>query len=101
MLSLIKRSQKTFSSLASVMQRAPQELINLTVTAESKLRFYTDDDIKAEIKAAENELGDGGRIVVRPSGTEPLIRVMTEGSDEALITKIAHRVANFIVKTLS
>ena len=99
-LSLMARSKKSLSSLASVMQRAPQELINLNVSADAKLRFYTDPDIKAAIKKAESELSETGRIVVRPSGTEPLIRVMTEGSDRALIVKVAKEVADAIERSL-
>lgn len=99
-LSLMARSKKTLSELASVMERAPQELINLKVSADGKLRFYTDPDIKAVIKKAEADLSETGRLVVRPSGTEPLIRVMTEGSDRELIVKVAHEVADAIMKAL-
>ncbi len=99
-LSLMARSKKSLSSLSLVMERAPQELINLKVSADGKLRFYTDPDIKAAIKKAEAELSETGRLVVRPSGTEPLIRVMTEGSDRELIVKVAREVANAITKAL-
>lgn len=99
-LSLMKRSGETLSALASVMQRSPQVLINLTVDAESKLRFYTDSDIQNAVSEAEKLLGEDGRIVVRPSGTEPMIRVMTEGSDKELITKCAEKVASVIKSNL-
>ena len=100
-LSLMARSKKTLASLSLVMERAPQELINLKVSADGKLRFYTDPDIKAAIKKAEADLSETGRLVVRPSGTEPLIRVMTEGSDRELIVKVAREVADAIMKALS
>ena len=99
-LSLMKRSSASLSSLASVMERSPQVLINISVDAESKLRFYTDSDIQSAITEAETLLGENGRIVVRPSGTEPLIRVMTEGSDKELITRCAENVANIIKNNL-
>ena len=99
-LSLMKRSGKTLSSLASVMKRAPQELINLSVSASGKLRFYTDPEIQSAISEAEKVLGERGRIVVRPSGTEPLIRVMTEGSNRELIVETAHKVAELIKSVL-
>lgn len=99
-LSLMGRSKKSLSVLSSVMKRAPQELINLKVSSDGKLRFYTDPDIKAAIRAAEAELGETGRLVVRPSGTEPLIRVMTEGADRALIARVANDVADVITKAL-
>ena len=100
-LSLMARSKKTLASLSLVMERAPQELINLKVSADGKLRFYTDPDIKAAIKKAESDLSETGRLVVRPSGTEPLIRVMTEGSDRELIVKVAREVADAIMNALA
>ncbi len=99
-LSLMKRTSKSLSSLASVMERSPQVLINIAVDAESKLRFYTDNDIQSAITEAEELLGENGRIVVRPSGTEPLIRVMTEGSDKELISNCAEKVADVIKSNL-
>ena len=82
------------------MERSPQELINLKVSADSKLRFYTDPDIQIAIADAENALGDDGRVIVRPSGTEPLIRIMTEGNDCELISETAHKLASVIEKVL-
>ena len=75
-------------------------MINLNVSAEGKLLFYTDKEIKAVVESAKKALGKEGRIVVRPSGTEPLIRVMAEGSDEALIREQAQAVANVIQNRL-
>lgn len=95
-LSLMKRSKKSLFELKSVMTRFPQELINVEVSAEGKLKFYTDTELQQAIKAAEEELGENGRILVRPSGTEPLIRVMTEGVDKRTITEIAVRIAEII-----
>ena len=88
------------SELAKVMTRYPQVMINLNVSAEGKLLFYTDKEIKAVVESAKKALGKEGRIVVRPSGTEPLIRVMAEGSDEALIREQAQAVANVIQNRL-
>ncbi len=99
-LSLMKRSGQSLSALASVMERSPQMLINITVNAESKLRFYNDSDIQAAISEAETLLGEDGRIVVRPSGTEPMIRVMTEGSNKELIKRCAERVSDVIRSNL-
>ena len=82
------------------MTRYPQVMINLNVSAEGNLLFYTDKEIKAVVESAKKALGKEGRIVVRPSGTEPLIRVMAEGSDEALIREQAQAVANVIQNRL-
>ena len=101
LLSLIARKKKKLSELASVMTRYPQTMVNLKVSAEGKLLFYTDKEIKEAIESAKEELGKTGRIVVRPSGTEPLIRVMTEGENMTQIEEITERVASVIKKRLS
>lgn len=90
------RTGKKASTLASVMTSYPQVLVNVTVTNDKKELVKTDDDIKNAIKAAENQLGDNGRILVRASGTEPLIRVMIEGENIVEIDKIANRIADII-----
>ena len=101
LLSLIRRKGKKFSELASVMTCYPQTMVNLKVSAEGKLKFYTDPDIRDAMNDAKTELGSTGRLVVRPSGTEPLIRVMAEGEDMAQIEEITNRVANVIKERLS
>ncbi|MBQ5901211.1 MAG: phosphoglucosamine mutase, partial [Clostridia bacterium] len=70
-------------------------------TAEGKLRYYTDEKIKDAVEKVKTELGTTGRIVVRPSGTEPLIRVMVEGDDAKQIEKLAKEVAAVIKKELA
>lgn len=100
LLSIMVEQKKSLSELASVMSKAPQTMINLTVSANGKRLFYTDAAIKGAIDDAQAELGSTGRIVVRPSGTEPLIRVMAEGEDASLIDVIAKRVANIIEERL-
>ncbi len=101
LLSLMRRKGEKLSSLASVMCKCPQTSINLKVSAEGKLHYYTDDTIKRAVEEAKKELGTEGRIVVRPSGTEPLIRVMVEGDDKKKIEKIAKEVASVIKKQLA
>lgn len=96
LISYIKRSGAKLSQLSSVMKRYPQLSINLAVSAEGKLQFYTNAKIKSAINTAKKALGKSGRIVVRPSGTEPLIRVMAEGSDDALVREQAEAVAAVI-----
>lgn len=100
LLTLMKAEGKKLSELGSVMTRYPQIMINLTISAEGKIVFYTDSEVNAAIEEAKETLGKTGRILVRPSGTEPMIRVMAEGSDEKLIEKVASHVAEVITDRL-
>ena len=100
LLSILVKEKKQLSELASVMIKAPQTMINLKISQNGKRLFYTDAVIKKALDDATATLGDSGRIVVRPSGTEPLIRVMTEGEDEVLIKKIAEDTASLIKERL-
>lgn len=99
-LEIVSRKKQTLSKLASVMKKYPQFIVNIPVSAEGKLKFYTDVYIKEAIEKAKNSLFNNGRIVVRPSGTEPLIRVMTEGDDKQLAESTANSVAQVIAKRL-
>ena len=96
LLSHIKQSGKKLSELKTVMVKYPQCIVNIRTTDAAKLAFYTDDDVKAILEEGKQMLGETGRLVVRPSGTEPLIRVMTEGEDEAFTEAIAKQVAERI-----
>ena len=100
LLSLMRRSGKKLSELASCMTHYPQVIVNIKVSPEGKLKFYTDPTVNEAIGDAKKELGSDGRIVVRPSGTEPLIRVMVEGLDNEKIKTVANRVADVIKKEL-
>lgn len=94
--SIIKKSGKSASETASVMTVLPQTMINVTATPAMKSALDSDCDIKNAIKETEDILGDRGRILVRASGTEPLIRVMLEGEDIGEIKKLAKKVAEVI-----
>ena len=82
------------------MTRYPQVLINVRVTPEGKLRFFTEPEIKRKIEEVKKELGEDGRILVRLSGTEPLVRVMLEGLDKEKIRRLANETAELIKKTI-
>ncbi len=94
--SIIKKSGKSASETTSVMTVLPQTMINVTATPDMKSALNSDCDIKNAIKETEDILGDRGRILVRASGTEPLIRVMLEGEDIGEIKKLAKKVAEVI-----
>lgn len=100
-LSIMKRTSEKLSTLAKVMERMPQMLINVKVSAEGKLAFYTDKEVKAEIKRVTDILGDRGRILVRVSGTEPLVRVMLEGENLEEIQSLAEESAQVVRERLS
>lgn len=82
LLSLMRRTGKPLSELASVMTKYPQHTVNIEVSPEAKVAFFADRDVKHALEAWQARLGCDGRIVVRPSGTEPLLRVMMEGKTE-------------------
>ena len=100
LLSQLKRTGAKLSDAASAMTRYPQFIVNITVTAEQKLTFYTDYEVKSILEDAKRAIGDSGRLLARPSGTEPLIRVMAEGEDSALVQKICEETAEKIKRQL-
>lgn len=91
-----KKSGKKMSELGSLMEQYPQVLVNVKVTPEGKKLWKEDADIKAVIDSAEKTMGDTGRVLIRESGTEPLVRVMLEGKDEKLINDEANKIADLI-----
>ena len=87
-----KKSGKKVSELAELMETFPQVLYNVTIPAEKKGHWQEDADIAALIEKYTEELGDNGRILVRESGTEPLVRVMVEGKDARQIETAAQAI---------
>ncbi|EEG29520.1 phosphoglucosamine mutase [[Clostridium] methylpentosum DSM 5476] len=96
LLHIMKESEQTLSSLSSVMERFPQVLVNVKADSEAKARYAQDQEIAALIEQVGNDLGDNGRILVRPSGTEPIVRVMIEGKNLEEIQQLADSVAKAI-----
>lgn len=101
LLSIINRRKTKLSYITKVMKQYPQVLVNVKVTPQGKEKYSTDEEIKAKIESVKTELGDSGRILVRLSGTEPLVRVMIEGLDKEQITKLANETAELIQNRLS
>lgn len=95
------KENKKLSELASVMKKYPQVMINVNVSKEGKLTFADNENIKNKLDEINKLLKGDGRIVVRPSGTENLIRVMLEGSDISIITKYCETLADFIKSELN
>jgi phosphoglucosamine mutase len=93
-LSLLSRMQATGASLgelAAVVRRLPQTLINVPV--RDRLAVSASDKVATAVNAVEEELGDDGRVLLRPSGTEQVVRVMVEAPDQAQADEIAQRLA--------
>lgn len=89
------------SKLASVMTQYPQVLVNARIKNENKNRYMEYPEIKSEIERIEELLDGSGRVLIRPSGTEPLVRVMLEGKEEGQIRELATNLANLIQEKLS
>lgn len=95
-LAALKRTGRKASELSALMKSYPQLLVNVVVA--SKDGWEKNEAIAAAIRAGEEELGGDGRILVRPSGTEPLIRVMAEGPDQAQLEAICRCIADVVRK---
>ena len=91
---VIKETGKSLSELAAQMERLPQVLVNVRVT--DKNAVMENQEVKKAIETGEKALGEKGRILVRPSGTEPKVRVMAEGSDEEQLQEIVETIAAII-----
>lgn len=96
LLRILKSSGKKLSELASKMQVFPQVIKNAKVSNEKKYKFMEDEVVAQLCKDLENEFQGEGRVLIRPSGTEPLVRVMIEGKDQDYITSKAIELAKSI-----
>lgn len=97
----VVKSGKKLSELAQIMKVYPQVLINVEVTPEGKQKYSNDEYIISAVQQAEMELSGEGRVLVRVSGTEPLIRVMLEGADIEQITKLGNSIADVVRERLA
>ncbi|HOS70232.1 MAG TPA: phosphoglucosamine mutase [Bacillota bacterium] len=101
LLAVVKETGKKLSDLASIMKELPQVLINAKVKNENKDKYMKDEDIAQMIASLEKKLKGRGRVLIRPSGTEPLVRVMLEGANEAEIKEDAAALAKLIEEKMS
>ncbi len=101
LLSIIKKSGKKLSELSDVFKPLPQVMVNAKVSNAKKYSYVDDEIIMAEINALEKEFSESGRVLIRPSGTEPKVRVMLEGNDKDYIAKKANYLAKLIEARLS
>lgn len=98
-LAVMLREERPLSELKNVMQRYPQTLVNVSVSRRRSIEEIP--ELVRLQEGLEKRLGEEGRLVIRPSGTEPVIRIMVEGSDSKLIREIAEEMAESIKNHMS
>jgi phosphoglucosamine mutase len=98
LINIMKITQKPLSELASEMKKFPQKLVNIRV--KDKYHVTDNEKVKGVIAEVESEMNGDGRILVRPSGTEPLVRVMAEASTEELCETYVNRIADVVKKEM-
>jgi len=94
----MQNSGKNLHELKSGMQKYPQVLVN--VKTNKKINPDEDVNIQKSMKDIEKKMGDTGRVLLRASGTEPLIRVMVEGQDKDLVKSYANQLADVVKKAI-
>lgn len=95
---IIKENNKTLKELSNIVTALPQVLENAVIPNDKKNIYLIDEEIASEIKKIEKILDGKGRVLIRPSGTEPLVRVMLEGEDQDEINSLAKSLAELIYK---
>ena len=100
LIQAILEEDKKASELGNMVKLYPQVLINAKVNSSKKYDYEKDEEIKEAIDKLEKEFAGNGRVLIRPSGTEPLVRVMIEGEDQEYITKKAKEIAELIERKL-
>ena len=100
LIQVMLEEKEKASALASEITIYPQVLINAKVSSDKKYDYEKDSEISAKIKELNDEFAGNGRVLIRPSGTEPLVRVMIEGKDQDYITKRAKELATLIEEKL-
>lgn len=102
LLQVIKQSGQTLGQLKQIMRKFPQVLHNVRLaSAEAKRTWQENAAIRSIIAETEQELGSRGRVLVRPSGTEPLLRIMVEGPDEGQLHEYVQRIAAVVERELN
>ena len=100
LLEVMVKTKKTLSELASVMEVLPQALVNAKVPNHKKDNFMDYQEIADAVAKLEQKFNGEGRVLIRPSGTEPLVRVMIEGKDQKVIDEEAKKLAELITKIM-
>ncbi|HEX7039095.1 MAG TPA: phosphoglucosamine mutase [Trueperaceae bacterium] len=96
LLAAVRKSGRALEEWMDEIPVYPQELVNVAVPAEVKADVSDAPEVAAAVREAQDRLGDAGRVLIRPSGTEPLVRVMVEGPDHAAVRSVAQSVAEAV-----
>ena len=100
LIQILLEKNVSLSELCGIIQIYPQVLLNAKVNSNKKNNYKDDKEIQNKINEIDKEFSNEGRVVIRPSGTEPLIRVMIEGKEQEYITKKAKEIAELIENRL-
>lgn len=100
LIKVMLEKQMKASELCEIINIYPQVLVNAKVNSDKKYDYEKDPEIKERIEKLDKEFAGNGRVLIRPSGTEPLVRVMIEGENKEYITKKAQELADFIEEKL-
>ena len=92
----LKRSGRKPSELAAEITLYPQVLVNARVTGDGKTLYKKDEEVLRAVEIIEEKMAGDGRVLIRPSGTEPLVRIMIEGRDKDAISEMAQALADLI-----
>jgi phosphoglucosamine mutase len=97
---VVVQSGKSLAELTSDIQKMPQVMINVPVAADAKSRLDASDPIRAAVADVECSMNGRGRVILRPSGTEPYIRVTLEGEDGDQVSVLANELAEVVRREL-
>lgn len=100
-LEILVKSQSNLSDYTAAMLKYPQHMINLPVADRSRIERLQDDKIQNCVRSVEQELNGQGRVILRPSGTEPLIRITVEGPQEDTVVRLAEQLATEVSSSLA
>lgn len=100
LLEVVVKTKTPLSELAKVMEVMPQALVNAKVPTHKKDKYMDYPEIAAAIQKIEDKFAGEGRVLIRPSGTEPLVRVMIEGKNQEIIDEEASKLADLITRTM-
>jgi phosphoglucosamine mutase len=99
-LEVVVRSGKSLAELHEPVHKMPQTMVNVPISAAAKSRLEQSERIRKELETVEAQMNGRGRVILRPSGTEPLIRVTLEGEDAEQISLLANQLAEVVQKEL-